>query len=202
MATATFTSPGDRSRGTRKVKVGLRPTINVSFRGETEIPGQGPRRQKTPIQRAREELSKALEPYNISDILRREFISEALRLDTVTTMNMITLAAVMNYLHDFPEPTPEDFTDENLDRYLSRLMEDFITPSKVQGREQGQPTNREQVEVRYRYKQTMLRYILKVIALRTGIQLTTEPLTEVGQPLGENIIVSGGTIGGEEEEEF
>lgn len=188
---------------TRKVKVGFRPDINVAFRGETDTTGQGARRQKTPLQRSREELSKALEAYNISDVLRREIISEAVRLDTVTTMNMITLAAVMVYLRDFPEPAPEDFTDEILAPYLDRLMQDFLVPAKTTTRETTTPpTPREQVEVRYRYKQTMLRYILKVLALRTGNQLTNEPLTDIGQPLETEIVVGGRGTGEEEEEEF
>ena len=184
MTTMAYASPTDRLRGTKKVKVGFRPDIAVTMRGEGDTTaGPGGRRQKTPIQRSREELSKSLESYNVSDILKREIISEAIRLDTVTTMNMATLASVMVYLRNYPEPEPDDFTDEILAPYLDTLMQDFITPPKATG---DPPTLREQEDVRYRYKQTILRYILKVLALRAGNQLF-----EVVRPVETEIVVGG-----------
>lgn len=187
-----------RPRTLKKVRVGFRP-------GDTsqgEAIGQGTFRQKTPIQRVRKELTDALEPYNITDTLKKEIISEALLIDTITTMSMLTFAAVVMYLRDHPQPDPEDFTDETLDPYLDRLMQDFVSPKTVQGRPAPQkPSEREQTEVRYRYKQTMLRYILKILAFRAGTQLATKPLTTLGQPLEEEIVVGPrGEV--EEEEEF
>jgi len=165
MATLTYTLVKKRPRGSKKIRVGFHPGITTAMRGElTKEQVQG--RQKTPIQKAREELSRALDNYNISEELKWEIISEAVRLDTFATMNMPTLAAVMIYLHDFPEPAPDDFTDEILNPYINHLMQDFITPSKSA----QAPTLREQAEVRYRYKQTILRYILKVLALRMEAQ--------------------------------
>ena len=196
---------------TRKVRVGFRPDIAVAFRGEGDITAQGNRRHKTPLQRAQKELSDALEKHNVSDIRRREIIAEASRLDTVTTMNMVTLAAVMVYLRENqhieegqPIIYPEDFTDEILAPYLDRLMQDFITPPKVAtaGEAKEPPTRLEQAEVRYRYKQTMLRYIFKIFELSQGNQITTQQLTMLGQPLEEEVIGGPPTERGEEEEDF
>lgn len=192
---------------TRKVRVGFRPDIAITIRGEGDTAAQGNRRHKTPLQRAQKELSDALEKYNISDIRRREIISEASRLDTITTMNMNTLAAVMVYLRENqhlnadrqPIIYPQDFTDEALDHYLDLLMQDFITPPKANLAEtKGSPTQLEQAEVRYRYKQTMLRYILKIFTLNQGNQITTQPLTTLGQPIEIEV---GGNFGQNQEEE-
>jgi hypothetical protein len=151
---------------TRKVRVGFRPDISRSTKIEVEPQIQGGRRQKTSLQRARGELIEALNEYqNASDVLKREVVGEATRLDTIINMHMPTLAAVMMYLRDYPAPDPEDFTDEILEPYLDRLMQNYISPPKATT-ETKRPTRQEQREVRHQYKQTMLRYILKVLKLR------------------------------------
>lgn len=152
----------EQRRGNKKIRVGFRPDIAVTIRGEPEIVAQNAlRRQKTPMQRAKEELSKELDRYNISDILKREYTSEASRVDTLSTMNMAVLAAVFVYLQDFPEPTPENFTDQTLDPYITQLMQDFPTTEKA---------NAERNDVIHRYKQTLLRYILKIIDVRQKVE--------------------------------
>ena len=155
--------------GIKKIRVGFRP--DVAARDEAELAAQqSDRRQKTPLQRAKKELLDAFESYakssqDITDVLVKEFTAEALLIDTVTTMNMNTLATTMVYLYYYPEPEPEDFTDEILEPFLDNLMENFSAPPG----DVEVPTSELQEEVRYHYKQTLFRYIKKVHDFRKAL---------------------------------
>lgn len=164
----------------RKIQVGFRPSFNVALSGENNLTTEeGVRRKRTPAQVARIALIEALKDYNITSELHREIIAEASRLDTLATMNMPTLAAVMVYLSEYPELTPENFTEPVIGHFLDRLMRNFVNP----GKKIVSPNQVEILEVRYSYKQTMLRYILKILALRANEQLVNQPLTDLGETI-------------------
>ena len=113
-------------------------------------------KQKTPDQRIREEMSKALDYYGSTDSLKNEFTAIALQIDTVTTMNIPVLAAVMLHLHNRnikEEIAVDDVSDKALNVYLNHLIEEF-----------GGSEDRN--VLRYRYRQTFLRYMAKVISSR------------------------------------
>lgn len=186
MTELTYTFAGERPRSTKKFRVGFRPNVAVTIRGETETFGNLNRRQKTPLEQVQEDLAKNLENYNVSDVLKRELVSEVVRLDTVTTMNMSLLAATLVYLNSFPDvlDDPEYFTDDNLDLYLNTLMNNFTDPVKGT----AAPSAIEIAEVRYKYKQSMLRYIRKIVALRLNRQALNDNFDQVGLQIEEEEI--------------
>lgn len=147
---------------TRKTKTAFRNTVEVNIRGESDLSS---RRVKTPIQRSLEELNKAFESFknqNVTDILKRELASDAFRIDTLINMNMLVLAGALLYLHenkirDASEFTPDLFSDQKLNPFLTHLMSDFLSSS---------PDEEEIRDMERRYKETFFRYIIKVLASR------------------------------------
>jgi glycosidase len=134
-------------------------------------------RQKQSLQRVRAELMAAFDYYDLSETAKRGLVADALIIDTVTTMNMATLAAVLIYLQQYPEPTPDNFTDEILNPFITQLMHDFVSP-----RSSTQPGASEQAQVRHSYKETMFRYIRKVLSTREERQMNIAagvPVTEI-----------------------
>lgn len=147
---------GSRFRG--RGRGGFRSDTTVSLRGEGDRFSRFSQAPRTPLQRAQDDLGRALDPYNVSSERRDIILSEASRIDTLPVMNMPILAAAMLYLRDYPDPTPDTFTDEQLQPYLDQLMIDYTMPTP------GTSASRDQDQVRLRYKQAILRYILKVFA--------------------------------------
>ena len=171
MATLDYT----QSRVPQKVKVGFRPE-SLALIGNVGSNRKG-RRYKSGSEQAKKKLNSILENYTISDALRRDIIAQAGLIDTLTTMNMANLAASFVYLSNYPDPTPEDFTDEIFDPYIDRLMQNYKDKEGSQN---------ETAIVRYKYKQSLFRYILKIIALRQDREITEDQMTQLGQVIDED----------------
>lgn len=163
----------------RKGKSGFRPDANITMRNDIE-PAVN-RKNRTPLQHAKEDMAKSLDLFlkvtEVSDELKRQFIGELDQIDTAVFMNMKTLAATMLYLSKYGED-PSNFTDENLKPYIDTLMINYVTPGS-----KDTPSIEEQNDVRYRYKQTILRYLAKVFASRqenpSTISIGGEPIYNI-----------------------
>lgn len=121
-----------------------------------------PFHQKTPRDRAAFELYTSLtKDYGKSSREAEALSRETMRLDTFTTMNIPVLAASLLILERYGAHTEEAFTVENLKEYIDQLMRNVIPPD-------GNDINlvQEYNKTRYSYMESILRYVLKIIATR------------------------------------
>ena len=80
---------------------------------------------KNPQAVASYNLYKTLEKYpDFTKEARNTIKNEFANFPDLPVLNLETLASVINFLKDIPNPTPEDFTDENILPYFSRLIPD------------------------------------------------------------------------------
>lgn len=72
-------------------------------------------------------LNKTLEKYpEFTKDARTELQNEFLSFPDITFVNLEAFAAVLNFLKIYPNPKPEDFRDEIILEYFTRLIPDKI----------------------------------------------------------------------------
>lgn len=103
-------------------------------------------------------LNKTLEKYpEFTKEARTEIQNEFANFPNLNVLNLEALASVLNFLKFFPEPKPEDFRDENIVEYFSRLLPDKPLPAD------------EKARLIIRLKAQFLKYIVAVNEFRREI---------------------------------
>lgn len=99
-------------------------------------------------------LNKTLEKYpEFTKDARNRIQDEFVDFPAITTVNLELLASVLDFLRNHPEPTPQDFTDDVITEYFTRLYPDKATPS-------------ERSRMNIRLKAHFLRYIVAINEFR------------------------------------
>lgn len=123
----------------------------------------------TPTQHTLETLASALKEFDLSDSQRRHYVAEAIKIDTLTIMNMDVLAAAFYLISKFGESDeilspPSIFTTEETNAVVEYLMRNF-TPSAGKTKQ----------SVENKYKQELYRYIFKIFTSKDVIEIV-EPI--------------------------
>jgi hypothetical protein len=96
-------------------------------------------------------LNKTLEKYpDFTKEARNQIQADYLDCPGIATVNLELLASVLNFLKDYPEPTPDDFRDSVITEYFTRLY-----PTKTLN-------SSEKNQMNIRIKAAFLRYIVAV----------------------------------------
>jgi len=102
-------------------------------------------------------LSETLKKYpGITKEERTEIQNEFAPFPNLKNLNLEVLASVLTFLKFFPEPKPEDFEDDNILDYFSRLIPDKPLSSS------------EKARLYIRLKAQFLKYIVAVNTFRRG----------------------------------
>lgn len=117
---------------------------------------EAPLKIKDPTAIASYNLYRTLEKYpDFTKEARTAIQNEFINFPDLPILHLETLASVINFLRDIPNPTPNDFKDENIMPYFTRLIPDKPT------------TAEEKKRLMIRLKAEFLTYIIAVKAFRS-----------------------------------
>ena len=101
-------------------------------------------------------LNKTLEKYpEFTKDARMQIQAEFSKFPNIAVMNLETIAAVLNFLRFYPNPTPNEFKDDIIVEFFSRLLPDKSISS----------TERQNLIIRL--KAEFLKYIQAILAFRS-----------------------------------
>lgn len=116
-----------------------------------------------PKQQAVYYLNKVLEKYpEFTKEARTEIQLEFANFPNIAVVNLEALAAVLNFLKMYPNPTPEDFKDEIILEFFERLIPDKPISSEEKGR------------LIIRLKAQFLKYIVAIKTFRNPEEIEEE----------------------------
>lgn len=124
------------------------------------------RKNMTPSQLAKVKLGEELKKYEhlgINKELRNRFQDEMLKLQDLTYMNMMTLAATLSFLYFIGNriPTVEDFNGYN----MQKILNEFSIPPHL--------TPEEKTVLQAKHKADILRYTTHINIHRVSYSATT-----------------------------
>ena len=143
-------------------------------------------------------LNKTLEKYpDFTKDLRTQIQNEYVNFPDIQFVNLETFASVLNFLRQYPNPTPNEFRDEVILEYFSRIL-----PDKVMSVD-------DKARLILRLKAQFIKYIVAIKSFQeklseSGIEYEREDFTiqeGLEERLEESEEEKSGTKYGEEEYE-
>ena len=145
--------------------------------------GRVGRMKVPPNELAAYNLYKTLEKYpEFTKEARSRFQAEFVDFPGIETMSLEVLSSVLTFLKNHPKPTPENFRDENVSEYFTRLL-----PTK-------EISSEEKSRLIIKLKSLFLKYIVAIFSFRSerkeGVSEGEEGVEgerEAGEEGGEDV---------------
>jgi hypothetical protein len=152
---------------------GIRKDYEPMYEGKSRVGfevGRVGRVKVNPSELAAYNLYKTLEKYpEFTKEARKIVQDEFVNFSGLETMNLEVFSSVLTFLKTYPKPTPENFKDEIIIEYFSRLL-----PTREISPE-------EKKRLLIKLKAMFLKYIVAIYSYRTTLEEIPEPEEELNE---------------------